>query len=67
LIVIVADASDPAGGCDPNRCVAASHTDGPGIEEVTFQSTQGTRYYAVVDGYAGATGGYILEIACARN
>jgi hypothetical protein len=34
------------------------------VEEVTFSSTSGTIYYAVVDGYDGAVSGYTLEILC---
>jgi hypothetical protein len=67
LVVVAADASDPQRGCDPTRCVAASQTAGLAVEEVTFASTRGTTYYAVVDGYAGAASGYALEIACAKQ
>jgi len=37
------------------------------VEEVTFASAKGTRYYAVIDGYSGAVSGYTLEILCAKQ
>lgn len=67
LIIIANDVGDMQKGCDPTVCVAASHTSGLAIEEVTFPSEKGQRYYAVVDGYAGAVSGYTLEILCAKK
>ncbi|MBI5478053.1 MAG: hypothetical protein HY906_04315 [Deltaproteobacteria bacterium] len=67
LILIGEDTADPERGCDPTRCLAASQQDGLAVEEVTFASTRDARYYAVVDGYAGAVSGYTLEIVCAKQ
>jgi hypothetical protein len=67
LIIIGEDPADSERGCDPTRCIATSQQDGLAIEEVTFASTRDARYYAVVDGYAGAVSGYTLEIVCAKQ
>jgi hypothetical protein len=64
LIIIGEDASDPEGGCDPTQCIAASQTNGLAVEEVTFGSEKGQRFYAVVDGYDGAVSGYTLDVRC---
>ncbi|MBI5480726.1 MAG: hypothetical protein HY906_17845, partial [Deltaproteobacteria bacterium] len=67
LIIVGEDTADPERGCDPTHCIAASQQPGLAIEEVTFASTRDARYYAVVDGYAGAVSGYTLEIVCAKE
>jgi hypothetical protein len=66
LIILAEDVADPERGCDPTECIAASQTSGIAVEEVTFTSAKGVRYYAVVDGHEGAVSGYMLEILCAK-
>jgi hypothetical protein len=67
LIVLGENEADPRHGCDPTHCVAASHTPGLAMEEVTFAAMRDTRYFVVVDGYDGAVSGYTLEILCAKQ
>lgn len=53
--------------CDPFACVAASPTPGDiqDFETITFDAEAGRTYFVVVDGYAGAAGGYTLTAECA--
>jgi hypothetical protein len=52
--------------CDPMANGKASSIPlGPQTEEtVTWTTEVGSRYYVVVDGYAGAAGSYTLEVDC---
>jgi hypothetical protein len=46
------------GTCGQNSCIAY------GDSFATFNAMSGTQYYIVVDGYAGASGIYTLEVTC---
>ncbi len=46
-------------GCDPTACIAT------GYSSTSFQATEGTTYYLVVDGYLDAEGGYTINVDCA--
>jgi hypothetical protein len=54
------------GACDPGVTAMASSTplDLQTVETVSWTSRAGESYYLVVDGYAGATGSYTLEVDC---
>jgi hypothetical protein len=46
------------GTCGQDSCIAY------GNSSATFNAASGTQYYIVVDGFAGASGSYALEITC---
>ena len=50
--------------CYPTDCIAVSDYAGTTDEEVTFTAAAGVDYRIVVDGYAGATSSYTVELAC---
>jgi len=50
--------ADTGNGCDPTDCVAW------GLKKVTFPAKAGLTYYFVVDGYAGALGGFDIAVEC---
>lgn len=54
-IYIIEDTGD---GCSPSDCLEYGDTD------ATFDAQAGRTYYLVVDGFDGATGSFLLEVAC---
>lgn len=55
----VAVIEDTGAGCDPGSCV------GFASDQVTFDVRAGGTYYAIVDGLAGASGDFDIELLCA--
>ena len=49
---------DLAEGCHSDGCVAFGDVD------VTFDVLAGETYYVVIDGYVGAAGSFVLDLAC---
>ena len=50
--------------CYPDTCITAGANAGTADESVTFVAVAGVDYRIVVDGYAGATSVYTVEISC---
>ncbi|MEO8589264.1 MAG: T9SS type A sorting domain-containing protein [Flavobacteriales bacterium] len=54
------------GSCSDLECVAGNDDIAEGVpcSSVTFNTTAGTTYYALVQGYDGATGNYGISLTC---
>jgi hypothetical protein len=52
---------DGAAGCAADQCIAY------GNAEATFDAVAGETYHLVVDGYYGAAGGFVLDVACGEE
>jgi hypothetical protein len=55
---------DADGECDPDNCEDLSTNGGSADDTVTFAATEGETYYFVVDGFAGATSEFDIDIGC---
>lgn len=51
--------------CDGTGCLAASASPTTAVERVTFAAEPGAAYTAVVDGWGGARGPFVLDVTCA--
>jgi hypothetical protein len=61
-LIVVGEA---AGACDPvGDCLAVSQTGG--TEQAVIDVTTGGVYYFIVDGYAGATGSFSIDLQCEK-
>jgi hypothetical protein len=58
----------PDGTCNPSVCMAASQTSGTGAEQIMqFPVAKGDDLHVIVDGFAGATAGYSLQVQCTKQ
>ncbi|MCX5742241.1 MAG: hypothetical protein NT062_07075 [Proteobacteria bacterium] len=67
LDLVVLD-DDALGGCDGASCRAVAQASGLAAETVTLAGVAaGQRYYAVIDGFAGAASAYTLDVVCTKK